>query len=216
MLRFRLLSRFAVIGGLATVTMGAAHAQSFTAEFLSTTPSGSNLIYNYELVVGSQTVLNNNAVPSKLSQFTFFDFAGLTGTPTFVASGPTGVDFAITTPLTGNVAPNTNIGQFDDPTLRNVSLAYDASTPYDNTSSSDVIVGTLSIPSTDTALSTTTVLGYSSVTTSENGTKGGNSAFVEGPDPAALTTPEPGTEALLIGLGITALGVLRRNRRTRR
>ncbi len=212
----RLLFRCATTTGLAIVVMSPTYAQSFTAKFLSTIVSGSNLVYNYELDVGSHSVLNNNSDPSKLSQFTFFDFAGLTGTPTFLASGPTGVSFAITTPNTGAVAFNPSIQQTDDPNLPNVSLAYNAATPYDNTSNSDVNVGTLSIASIDTALSATNVLGYSSITTSENGTRGGNSAFERGPNPTALITPEPGTEALLVGLGFTGLVSLRRYRRTRK
>ena len=212
----RLLSRIAAITGLTVVVVGTAQAQSFTAKYLSTTPVGSLLLYNYELDVGSHSVLNNNSVPSKLSQFTFFDFAGLTGTPTFTASGPTGVSFAITTPKTGAVAFNPSIGQADDPNLSNVSLAYDAINPYDNTSNSDVNVGTLSIASMNTALSSTNVLAYSSITTSENGSRGGNSAFERGPNPAALETPEPGSSALLLGLSITAIGILRRGRRARK
>lgn len=205
----RLLTRAVALGALTLLGAGVAHAQATTPLYINTTGSAGNFTYNYQLQLASDTRLQAGDV------FTFYDFDGLlTGganDPVFTTAGT--ASYSITTPLVGINPPNTVALAGDNPSLPNVSLTYNGATLTNSTASS-IVIGTLSIHSANSVnLAGDFTPFAASETKNSNNSAAGNQGFVTGPN-ASVTTPEPGTLAMFMGMGISGLAfVRRRNRR---
>lgn len=207
----RLLSRTVGFAGLCAVVAGTAGAQSISPTFISATGAAGDVTYVYQLFLGSDTRISSGDL------FTFYDFNGLlnggANTPTFAGLG--GASYAISTPLLGANPPSTVQVAGDDPTQPNVTLTYNGAT-LSNVGGSQNL-GTLTLHSVNTVNSAGdfTAFAGNSIKVS-NGSPAGNQGFVSGPNlrPASLATPEPGTWAMLFGMGLSGAAFARR--RTRR
>ncbi len=201
----RLLMGTLALAGLAALTAGAANAQAVTPVFVSASASGGNFNFVYNIILGADTRIQAGNL------LTFYDFNGLTGTPTFVATAP-GASFAITTPFLGANPPLTLAPAGDSGAIANVSLNYNGIS-LDSGATTTTNLGTLSILSTAPATGTFTGFAANSTKIS-SGTAAGNQSFVTGPNAQISgTTPEPGTFALLIGMGLTGASIARRRLR---
>jgi len=206
----RLVLRTVALAGLAIVGAGAANAQGITVSFIGpVTGAPGDFSYNYQFFLQPQTKVQAGDV------ITFYDFNGLlTGgghAPSFV--GSLGATYSITTPLLGIDPPGTAKLAGDDPTLPNVSLTYTGPT-ISNLGNVSQGLGTVTIQSTNGPNVGGDFTPYAaSSTNTANNSPAGNQSFVTGPN-TPVVTPEPGTWALLVGMGISG-GVFarRRNRR---
>jgi len=221
---FRLVSRTATLLGLVAVSVGAAHAQSITPTFTSATGSAGNVTYVYDLFITADTRTVANDV------FTFYDFNGLLGaTPagggTYTLSGvnaPTftpdpvvsGIAYSITAQNTGINPLNTNAIGGDDPTQPNISLT-ETGIGFSNTTADSVHLGTLVIHSTNVENVGGDFTSFAANTTKiSSGSAAGNQGSVSGPNSGFfLATPEPGTWAMMFGMGVSGLAFARRRNR---
>ena len=206
-----ILSHTVALASLFIAGVGAVNAQDISPVISSHSGSPGDVTYVYNVFLG----LDTRVSPGE--QITFYDYNGLlTGgadTPTF--SGLGGASYTITTPLLGANPPNTTQLAGDDPTLQNVTLTYNGVTLANGTATQELL-GTLTLHSAnaENTVGDFTAFAANSIKDS-NGTPSGNQAFVFGPNlgPAA-TTPEPGTWAMLLGMGVSGAAFARR--RTRR
>jgi hypothetical protein len=208
MVSLRSLTRAVALGGLLLVVSHQTEAQSITPLWVDTSWNSATGIslYNYSLE------LNPNTAVQTGSSFTFFDFLGLTGTPTFTPIAP-GADFNITTSLgSPDPPPGGILAAGGSP---NVVLTYDGSAILNPALGPGPInLGTVSIES----LQKLYLLGPFSPfgATSATGT---NSGYTFGPSspPIGITggpdTPEPGALAFLFGSGVAGMAIIRRRRR---
>lgn len=199
------LLRGAPIVGLSMLSLGVANAQSLTPIFKGATTSGGVTTFSYDFV------LTDNTIADSATSITFFDFRGLTGTPSFTVSA-VGASFNITTPLVG---PNsTGIGQVDNGTLANAGFIY-TGTPITNNSggTSNITLGTATIQSTF-GLAAVSLTQFEAHTT-QNIPSGPaeNQANVQGPNIGLIGAPEPGSVALFFGVGVAGAAFLRRRRK---
>jgi hypothetical protein len=188
------------------LSMGVANAQSLTPIFKGATTAAGVTTFLYEFD------LTSNTIADSATSITFFDFRGLTGTPTFTASAA-GASFAITTPLTG---PNpTGIGQTDDGTLANAGFIY-SGTPITNPNgaTSNIVLGSASIQSVF-GLAPVALTAFEAHTT-QNVPSGGadNQGNQNGPNVGTAGAPEPGSVALFFGVGAAGAAFLKRRRNT--
>ncbi len=206
------LTRCASVAGLAAVAIGSAHAQAVMPQFISAVGAQGNVTYTYNIVLNTDTRVNPGSIT------TFYDFNGLlTGgvnDPTFAGIG--GASYAISTQLLGINPPLTVAVGGDDPTVPNVSLTYNG-TSISNTSPLAVNLGVLTLHSTNLLNGVGDFTPFASSTFKvSSGTPAGNQGQVSGPNSDisnSAATPEPGTFALLLGMGITGGMVARRRLR---
>ncbi|HLK58088.1 MAG TPA: PEP-CTERM sorting domain-containing protein [Chthonomonadaceae bacterium] len=203
----RTISRLLGATGLLLLGACAAQGQGLSPTFLSVTPSGSNFDFSYELDLLDNTKIDNT------SNVTFYDFAGLVGTPTFT-SALSGASFVGSAPLLG-VVPS-SLGQTDNPTLANANLAFTGASPITNTTGSTINLGTIDIISSNGLVPGGLFTGYGITSfNAQNGSPAENNSFIQGPNTPA-NAPEPGTWALLVGSGVTGMVLIRRRLRIHR
>jgi hypothetical protein len=208
----RLLSRTIALTALTTVGAGAAYAQSITPVFVGTGGVAGNITYTYGLFITADT----RTVPGDI--FTFYDFNGLlTGGgngPVFtpdLGTNPT-TAYNISVQNTGLNPPNTVAIGGDDPGQPNVSLT-NAGFTYTNPGGGPQHLGDLTIHSIFGPNLTGDFTPFAaSFLKNSNSSPAGNQGQVTGPN-AAPVTPEPGTWAMLAGMGVTGLAAVRRRRR---
>ena len=214
----RLVSRTAALAGLATLSVGAVHAQGITVSFI---PGSSGVItatdyqYTYQFFLQPQTSISPASVGNNPDAITFYDYRGLIlvggSAPSFVGSG--GATFNLTTPFTGVNPDATTQLAGDDASIRNVSLIYTGSV-LANASNVSQSLGTLTLHSTLTPNPNAATAFAASSTNTNNGQPAGNQSFTTGPNPRLVTsTPEPGTWAMFAGMGISGLAFARRRNR---
>lgn len=206
----RLMSRTVALAALTVVGAGAAQAQSVTPVFISATGAAGNVTYTYQLFSTADT----RTTPGDI--FTFYDFNGLlnggANSPAFVTGGG-GTSYAISVQNTGLNPPNTVALAGDSPSQPNVSLTYNGAL-FINTGPGSQFLGTLTLHSTNPVNGAGDFTPFaSSETKNSNSSPAGNQGFVSGPN-AAPSTPEPGTWAMLFGMGVSGAAFARR--RTRR
>lgn len=208
----RLLSRTSALAALTVVGAGAAYAQSITPVFIGTGGAAGNVTYTYGLFITADTRVQAGDL------FTFYDFNGLlTGggnNPVFTPDLGTspGIAYSISVQNSGLNPPNTIAIGGDDPTLPNVSLTYTGTT-YANTGAGSQHLGDLVIHSAfGPNLSGDFTPFAANTTKNSNNSAAGNQGQVTGPN-AAPVTPEPGTWAMFVGMGVTGLAAARRRRR---
>jgi hypothetical protein len=212
---FKTLSVTAVAAGLLLGGIRTSHAQALTPIFVSAVPdSATTTLYTYNIGL-EDTALVQNASPGPQSSLTLFDFNALVpGSETYTNAAygtANGAAFTVSESATGINSPNTGIGQVDTG-LPNINLLYTGSTINNETGVLQVL-GTLTVDSQQPVV-TTHALGYSSVARDGNtppaGTNGSAAqAFVNGP----AAVPEPGSVALMVGMGISGSAFLLRRRK---
>jgi len=221
MKNFRLVSRTATLAGLAAVSVGAVHAQSVTPVFISTSGGAGDVTYTYELFSTADTKVQSGDL------YTMYDFNGLLGitpagggnytltgpdAPTFTP-GQVGPDYSISVQNTGLNPPNTSLLAGDDPNQPNVTLDYNGTT-FINTGPGSQLLGTLVLHSVNAINGAGDFTPFASNTTkNSDGTPAGNQGFLAGPNNAVSGTPEPGTWAMFVGMGVSGLAFARRKRR---
>lgn len=206
----RLLSRSVALSALVFVAAGAANAQSITPVFISATGAAGDVTYTYQLFSTADT----KSVAGDI--FTFYDFNGLlTGgvnDPVFTPGQP-GPDYAISVQNLGLNPPNTVQLAGDDPSQPNVSLTYDGTT-FVNPGPGSQLLGTLVLHSQFTPNLVGDFTSFAAnETKNSNNTPAGNQGNVTGPNIGPPPTPEPGTWAMFVGMGVSGLAVIRRRRR---
>jgi hypothetical protein len=199
--------------GLAALGLGAiqttASAQAIVPVFVNATASGSNFVYTYNIDLQNLARIGNGGTGLSNGNLTIFDFNGLVGTPVYTVS-TTGATFNVTTPALGTGLPNGGIGQGDTSTP-NINLNYTGSL-INNNGTTDIVLGVLTATSTGAPAGLFT--GYSgnaqqSTTTNASAAQ----SFVQGPN---FSVPEPGSVAMLVGMGVSGAGFLVRRRRNRK
>ena len=208
-----LLARTAALAGLSVLAASAAHAQAVSPRFLSATGRPGNVSFNYQLFLGQDTrVTAGNMV-------TFYDFNGLlfdgANAPTFTGVG--GASYALSMSLLGVDPPGTAKLAGDDPTLPNVTLTYNGAT-LSNTTTAEQNLGILTLHSTNPMNMGGDFTPFAANSTKiSNGFAAGNQSFVSGPNNAinasGTDTPEPGTLAMFLGMGLTGATAMRRRLR---
>jgi len=213
-----ILQRSTYVAGIILGSISIAQGQSITPVFEGTTTSGSNVLFNYQLNLGPDSTINSH------SFVTFYDFKGLTGTPTFTAasSGLGSVaTFGVSEQLLGKTPAFILPIGGDNPTLENVSFSYTGPSIANGVfGASSIDLGTVSIASTN-GLSPGFFTPYSTQETSTQlGTTGATTNLIQGPNNSlfiiqSTPTPEPGAMALFVAAGITGtVPLLRRRRRS--
>lgn len=206
----RLLSSTVALTGLAALSISTAFAQSVTPVFISPTGGAAgNVTFTYQLFATADTKVSPGDV------FTIYDFNGLRtdagNAPAFTPGGA-GVSYAVSTQLLGINPPFTAQLAGDNPSLLNVSLTYNG-TAFVNSGSSSQFLGTLVLHSTN-ALTVGSFTPFAvNSTKNSDGTPAGNQGFIQGPNVAVPGTPEPGTWAMLVGMGISGAAFARRRNR---
>ena len=205
----RLVSGTLALAVLTGLSAGAANAQAINAQFISVAPSAGQFTYTYQLFLLADTkTVTGNLV-------TFYDFDGLLNSgvnvPAFV--GSSGASYSISVQNTGLNPPGTVALAGDNNGLPNVSLTYNGVSPLVNTGPGSVGLGTLTLHSSNgvNVGGDFTPFAANHIKNS-NGSPSGNQAFVTGPN-AALPTPEPGTLAMFVGMGISGMAFARRRNR---
>ncbi len=208
-----LLSRTVALAALTVVGAGAAIAQSITPVFISATGPAGNIVYNYQLFLGADTRTSAGDI------FTFYDFNGLiTGggnSPTFTTGGG-GTSYNVTVQNLGLNPPGSAQLAGDDALQPNVSLTYNGTT-FVNSGAGSQFIGTVLIHSLNPVNGAGDFTAFAANSTkNSNSSPAGNQSFVTGPNnrPAGPSTPEPGTWAMLFGMGVSGAAFARR--RTRR
>lgn len=207
----RSLPRTLALAGLAVVGAGAVHAQSVTPVFIAPTGGvAGDVTYTYQLFATADTKISVGDV------VTFYDFNGLltagADAPTFTP-GQAGISYAITTPLLGVNPPGTAQLAGDNASQPNVTLTYNGST-FTNTGAGSQLLGTLVLHSANGINGAGDFTPFASNTTkNSNNTAAGNQGFVSGPNVGPAATPEPGTWAMLVGMGISGAAFARRRNR---
>lgn len=204
----RLLSRTLALSALAVVGAVAANAQSITPVFISATGAAGNVTYTY----GIFSTADTKTVAGDL--LTFYDVNGLlTGggnDPTFTP-GQAGPNYSLSIQNTGINPPNTIAIGGDDPTIPNITLTYTGTT-FINPGPGSQNLGTFVFHSTQ--LPGGDFLPFAAnETKNSNNSAAGNQGQVTGPNIAPPGTPEPGTWALMVGMGVSGLAVARRRRK---
>jgi hypothetical protein len=210
----RLLSRTAALAALSVLGAGAANAQQISAIFNNVSGAAGNFVYSYTLNLGANTRTTAGDL------FTFYDFDGfLTGganSPTFTPDAGNPGNYTITSQLLGLDPPGTAKLAGDDPGIQNVSLNYTGA-PFVNATSGQKALGVVLIHSTNPINIAGDFTAYAaSATNNQNSAPAGNQSFVTGPNlkiTGQINTPEPGTWAMLAGMGVSGLAVVRRRRR---
>lgn len=206
----RLLSRTIALSALAAVGAVAVNAQSITPVFISATGAAGNVTYTYQIFSTADTKTQAGDL------FTFYDVNGLLqtvgNTPVFTP-GQVGPNYSISIQNSGLNPPNTTISGFggDDPSLPNITLTYTGTT-FINPGPGSQNLGTLTFHSLFLPGGDFTPFAANS-TKNSNGSGAGNQGQVTGPNVAPPGTPEPGTWALMVGMGVSSLAVVRRRRR---
>ena len=206
----RLLSRTVALAALTVVGVGAAQAQSVTPVFISAAGAPGNVTFTYQIFSTADTrVIAGNIL-------TFYDFNGLlnggANSPAFVSGGG-GTSYSISVQNTGLNPPGTVALTGDDPSQPNVSLTYNGTTNT-NPGPGSQFLGTLTLHSTNVSNGAGDFTPFAAnEIKNSNSSPAGNQSFVTGPN-AAPTTPEPGTWAMLFGMGVSGAAFARR--RTRR
>jgi hypothetical protein len=206
-----LLSRSAALVALSVVAAGAVNAQSITPVFLSATGVAGNVTYTYQLFSTADTRVVNGDL------FTFYDFDGLlTGganAPTFTP-GQAGVSYAVSVQNLGLNPPNALIPP-DSNLLSNVSLTFNGGAPFVNPGPGSQLLGNVVLHSSNVPVAGDFTPFAANTTKNSNSSPAGNQGFITGPN-AAPVTPEPGTWAMLVGMGISGASFASRRRRRRR
>jgi hypothetical protein len=207
----RFLPRTIALAGLAVVGAGAVHAQSITPVFTGSSGSFGNVTYTYQLFSTADT----KTVTGDL--FTFYDYNGLLTTganaPAFTPSG-TGPNYSISIQNLGVNPPGTALLAGDDPTVPNVTLTYDGTSPFINPGPGSQFLGTLVLHSINSLNGAGDFTPFAANSTkNSNSTAAGNQGFISGPNLGPGQTPEPGAWALFVGRGITGATFARRRRR---
>jgi hypothetical protein len=209
-----LLSRSVALAALAVVGAGVAQAQSITPVFNGVTGGAGNFAYSYQLFLGSDTRTSAG------DMFTFYDFNGFfsggANTPTFTTGGG-GSSYNITVQNLGLNPPGSAQLAGDDPGQPNVSLTYNGTTFVNSNLSGAQFLGTVVIHSVNPVNGAGDFTAFAANSTkNSNNSPAGNQSFVTGPNnrPAGPSTPEPGTWAMLFGMGVSGAAFARR--RTRR
>ena len=213
MRQYGALAGACALAGLLILCPGRAESQILTPLFIDAQWNSSTGISNYHYGL----YLSPNSVANSSTAFTFFDFSGMFGTPTFVPTAA-GANFAISTPLLGPNLPGT--GQADLSNVANVALRYDGTTITNAaTSTNPLLLGDVTINS---LVKLYTLAPYTefagNVTESTTGQGASNSGETWGPNQSlsivqSTGTPEPGPLALLVGLGLTGLKAFSRRRK---
>jgi len=216
----RLLSYTAVVASMAVVGAGVANAQGISVSFVSVTPgTGSNgapvgqFAWDYALSLTPNTGLRS----LEPSSVTFYDFSGLTVTPTFLlastgAFSTSGDTFVPGLQLLGKTPPDVVPIFGDNPALNNAVFLF-SGTNFTNPSTSvtSIALGDAIIPSSQ-GTSTGNFVG---VTTGSLDSQFGNAhdttGAINGPN-VFVATPEPGTWAMFVGMGISGLAFTRRRK----
>ena len=193
----------ALLWGASWLTLGTSPAQAgFTVNLDSTTPSGSNTVFNYSASIGGTDVVNAG------NFFRIYDFPGLVGGSVTAPAG-----WVVSTSKTDSfIPPSLLLVHGDDPAIENLTFTYKSSTP---------ITGNATL----TGFSAMTVLGSSLYTKDfigQTGTVSGRlvNSIGDVPVPNPLlgpVSPVPEPSSLIsVGIGTLLLGfVARRRMRTR-
>jgi hypothetical protein len=207
----RLLSRTIALAALTVVGASAVNAQSITPVFISSTGAVGNVLYTYQIFSTADTRVTAGDI------VTFYDFNGLlnggANSPAFT-SGGSGTSYAISVQNLGLNPPGTVALAGDSPALPNVSLTYNGTT-FINPGPGSQFLGTLTLHSSNVANGAGDFTPFAANTIkNSNNTPAGNQSFVTGPN-AAVSTPEPGTWAMLFGMGVSGAAFARRRKRSK-
>jgi hypothetical protein len=207
----RFLPRTIALAGLAVVGAGAVQAQSITPVFIGSTGVFGDVTYTYQLFSTADTKVQTGDL------FTMYDFNGLLTTgaqaPVFTPSG-TGPNYSISIQNLGINPPATSLLAPDDPTQPNVTLTYDGTSPFVNPGPGSQFLGTLVLQSTNSINGAGDFTPFASSTTkNSDSTPAGNQGFLAGPNLGPGQTPEPGTLAMFVGMGISGAAFARRRKR---
>lgn len=216
----RLFSSTLALAGLAVVGTGAAQAQSITPVFINVTPgSGAQagqFIYNYRFDLASATGIRANQ-----SYVTYYDFDGITGPGTFTPSAAltslsTPGNFTPATHATGVTPVNVTPIGGDNPAILNDTFTYTGSDLANAPGSNPISLGFVAIPSTFSQQVGGTFTAFTTAELdSQFGFGNATTGATVGPNPSktGFSTPEPGTLAMFVGMGVSGLAFARRRSR---
>ncbi len=220
----RFLYRTIALVGLSALGAGAANAQGLSISFLGVAAgNGTNgapvgqFVWDYHLDLSPNTGLRTQ----EPSSVTFYDFNGITGASfvkatsgAFFAAGPA-TTFTAGTQAIG-ITPAGASPLFGDTNALNAVYRYTGPTSFSNPpAGGTVAIGEALIAS---SLGTTNgaFVGFAAGSLdSQFGNAHADVGAVLGPNVAPAGTPEPGTWAMFVGMGVSGLALARRRKRSK-